>query len=605
MTSTLNTRVGPVTANLAGLLTVFVLVALPDVVALGQETDHLQCYRIRDTHSYSGLLNLDSPQFGMTAGCRVRIRGAKFCVPARKEVVELDPGTPIAEFESEPLVFDRICYKVSCPKPVLPPQEVTDQFGTRIISFRSVSEVCTPAVKGPVPNPVCGDAVLDLTEACETAADCTGGAICNSSCECVCGFGQPQCPVLMEATSLAGFGSQITVSEADEGWSGIGHDTDVLDESSLHLDIACSGSPPASCGDCSVLGVNTGPGSCRCANDNRTVCDQPLANDGDDCGGARCECYLAPPTPRSEGSTPRCVVNRLSQSPSGTWNVDTGAGALDLPQRRRVYLGETIFQPCPTCVGDLVAGDGSRDGTCDLGENAGQNCDAQATDATFPAPGGGAYSLDCFPSAGKNVSGTGLAMDLSLTTGSLSLSAGVECGFPPFAPELCPCGVCSGSPSTPCSSNADCAGVGTCGNLSLGKPRANACDNSSCSDVGGGEGECSTGPTTTFCDGITRANGGGLVTCNSNADCTAAVIGVDVGNCTLSKRRECFLDPIVATGTPSTSQPVAVSVSCMSPTASSAINDVLGLPAPARLRLEARTDFPCAGNPTFTYPACP
>jgi hypothetical protein len=162
-------------------------------------------------------VNLDSPQFGLVAGCKIRIHGTKFCVPTRKQVTEIDPETPVVDFESESLVFDRICYRVKCPASATLATQVTDQFGTRVIETRGITEICTPAVKGPVPNPVCGNAVLEPGEECESAIDCPAGAGCSPSCTCQCMFADPRCPNVLELTSLAGTGSEVTSTDEDLG----------------------------------------------------------------------------------------------------------------------------------------------------------------------------------------------------------------------------------------------------------------------------------------------------------------------------------------------------------------------------------------------------
>ena len=124
--------------------------------ATAQVPDHLKCYKIHDPLKLSGVVDLDSPQFGAESGCTVS--AAKLlCVPARKTVVsavDRATGAPITPlvFWAPPAPGDRICYKVKCPRPNPPDQQVTDQFGTRVVSNLRPSLVCTPAVPGPTPN---------------------------------------------------------------------------------------------------------------------------------------------------------------------------------------------------------------------------------------------------------------------------------------------------------------------------------------------------------------------------------------------------------------------------------------------------------------------
>ena len=77
-----------------------------------------------------GIIDLDSPQFGLDENCRIR-RAKYFCIPTSKSVNEVkdgrDPLDPLP-FVGSPAPGDRICYTVSCPKRDLPDQFVSDQF---------------------------------------------------------------------------------------------------------------------------------------------------------------------------------------------------------------------------------------------------------------------------------------------------------------------------------------------------------------------------------------------------------------------------------------------------------------------------------------------
>jgi len=364
-------------------------------------------------------------------------------------------------------------------------------------------------------------------------------------------------------------------------------------------------------------------------------CDQPFQVDTNDCGNDLCVCYFGPPLPLSSGNTPACVLNQYAQDISGTANVDTGAGRIDAKLASIVYLGESTIQPCPVCGGtctapvanvgkacgqnldcdsnagahdgvcgnyDPVAGDGVRGGLCFGGQNNGLPCDVDAESTTFPAPQGGGSSLDCKPSSGLNVSGTGLRLALSQTTGNVSLGANVLCGYPPLVNYMCPCGLCTGDSSVPCTSDADCSDVGgTCERTGGGVPSPNQCDDGICSPTGGGEGICNANLADRFCDGIVRADGKGFIQCQSDADCAPVNIGVAAGNCTLTTQRECFLDPIDATGVENADTPLGVAVLCIPPTANGAINSVAGLPGPGRIKNQAKSRLFCAQNLADEY----
>jgi hypothetical protein len=356
---------------------------------------------------------------------------------------------------------------------------------------------------------------------------------------------------------------------------------------------------------CDVAGLRTEPRNCRCANANQTVCTQPFATTDPACGGAACNCYLGPPLALSAGNTPACIVNRFSEDVTGTTNVDTGDSLTFVRLRSQVFLGESLTEPCPYCAGDPTPRDGVRGGTCVLGPNNNASCDTDAENFTFPAPGGDGHSLDCFPSTGKNVSGAGLIISLDQTTGTTSMASQIECGLPPNVSLMCPCGLCSGNTQLPCNDNADCAGAGSCAKKAAFDPQPDACDGE-CVNAGNGEGQCdAAGPTDLGCDAILRANGEGFIACTSNADCAAENIGIAAGNCTLAKRRECFLPTISATGDPDPQFPVGVATFCIAPTANPGINSTAGLPGPGRVVSQGSTTVFCGTDVYTPNAGCP
>jgi hypothetical protein len=445
-----------------------------------------------------------------------------------------------------------------------------------------------------------------------------------------------------------------TVTELDTGWKGLSHDADVNNRQQIIASLDC-GASAAPCGVCDVTGIDPSNRMCRCANDNQAICDEPFVADNDDCGGQVCNCYLGPPLPLSAGNTPACVVNRFGEDLSGSVNVDTGEGAGPVSLRSVVYLGIDVFTPCPYCGAgcsaptlnlgkacavsadcdtkrcsldantpcqsdadclpdlgtcltnsdgvcgslDTTPGDGVRDGTCvgQGGVNAGEPCDVDAENTTFPwttTSTGGGSSLDCFPNNGLNVSGGGLQINLGLTTGSQQLTPNVPCGLLPFVPETCTCGECSLNTGIPCSSDADCsaASAGTCRTVGQDGRPDNCAGDGICNDAGGGEGICAQGPNQGYCDGALRSNGEPFVTCGSNADCA---VYDGTGLCTLSRTLECFLPTITAQGDADPSYPVGVATFCIPRTSNGAINTVAGIPGPGRVRNQSRTRKFCGG----------
>lgn len=521
----------------------------------------------------------------------------------------------------------------------------------------------------PAGDPVCPDAAdivfysRDTNQACSSNSDCSAPRTCDVA-----------------------LGKCTSVSEFDQGWTGLGHDADGNDGMRIRTHLYCPGTGGPTCGECDVLGISPEARTCRCSNDSRTVCSTPFANSP---GCGTCECFVGTPTPVSSSGTPMCILEKLAQNISGTTDVDLGASAVAMELRTGVFLGEAVAGPCPTCGGacsndlsrlcdrdsdcnsggvcnlDASPNDGLRGGFCRGGQTPGQSCDVMARNASFPAspsgPGGGGYSLDCMPGAGRNVSGSGLRVSFTRSTGASQLESNLSCGG--ANPGLdCPCLQCSGELAEPCRSDAECAsqqgrcssassvrcsGDGDCASLDVGPcrpfgpsmrcadalsrvctanadcmgvnggtcdpstcsspgvggndPLPNDCDGLLCSDLGGGAGQCTNGPDDLMCDGVTKANGDGVFACSNDSDCLPGVIGVAGGSCTLSKRRSCVPSTLAVSGSADPNYPVSAAPYCIPPTANAGLNAVLGLPGPGRLiGQEALTSY-CASNPSQAY----
>ena len=147
--------------------------------ALGQVPDHLNCYQIKDPVALSGIVDLNSPQFGVEPGCKIS-RAHFFCVPATKDVVsatDRTTGMPITPLPvSGADAGDRVCYKIRCPVNPPPNTLATDQFGTRTFTNFRTSLLCAPAATGAG---FCGNGVIDPGEACDGTN--FGGATCESA----------------------------------------------------------------------------------------------------------------------------------------------------------------------------------------------------------------------------------------------------------------------------------------------------------------------------------------------------------------------------------------------------------------------------------------
>jgi hypothetical protein len=321
---------------------------------------------------------------------------------------------------------------------------------------------------------------------------------------------------------------------------------------------------------------------------------------------------LGPPFPVSAGNTPVCTLNFLSQDVTGTLDLDDGTSELQVDLISRVHFGVSSTQPCPVCEGDPAPQDGVRGGTCIGGTNDGELCDTQAFDATFAKESlGRGSSLDCPPYGGMNILPPELIIPLDLTTGSTSLGFDDPCDAPLGSLD-CACGVCSLDTTLSCVNDAECSMVGA-GSCVRGDAAAPVRQPNDCSDIlngcgaiadapaGSNRGECNDAmaDTESFCDGVLarRGDGRAYVLCTDDADCashecdptTPAPDGC--GQCALEQRRECFLDPITATGDPDVEQPLLVSTFCVPPTSSAAINGAYGLAGPARTGVELDVDL--------------
>jgi hypothetical protein len=400
------------------------------------------------------------------------------------------------------------------------------------------------------------------------------------------------CPISLSTFTIAGaptVGGPIGLTRLESGWNGIGHGQDIVHNYATSVSLTCPGSSTP-CGSCTIDGLDpTGQQTAtftRCKQDPTISCASPFALDAACPDTQECAYYLGPPAPLSASNTPTCGLFRLESDITGSYDPDSGAGDQNIELRAVIHTGIALNKPCPICVDDPTAKDGVQGGTCDGGTRDGLPCDVQGFDATF-APGAG-VSLDCVPGPLQNITGQGLALDLNLTSGSVSLPFNTSCDFP-LNDYDCACAVCSGDAAQACNSDAECAmtATGTCTSAGGGAPRQpNACSDLTCTDLGGGSGECAAGPDVKACDGVVRANGDGYILCSDDSDCQVGAIGFDAGNCDQVLPRPCFLDPIDGTGMPDPNQTLLVAAFCVPPTSSSGVNSATGLPGPSRVGVE-------------------
>lgn len=135
--------------------------ALAATAAEAGVPDNLQCYELTNANlrGLRGVVDLDSPSFGLAPGCRIS-RPKLYCVPAagavRRDTLA-DGGRPLEElpYQGRPAETDRVCYRVQCPYPVgtAPDQTVTDRFGTHGFKQLRTEMMCAPATGGTLPPP--------------------------------------------------------------------------------------------------------------------------------------------------------------------------------------------------------------------------------------------------------------------------------------------------------------------------------------------------------------------------------------------------------------------------------------------------------------------
>jgi hypothetical protein len=402
-------------------------------------------------------------------------------------------------------------------------------------------------------------------------------------------------------------------ADLDTGWSGVAHDSRVINDGVLTLAVSgCAGSSP-SCGTCAVNGPipnngGTAANNHRCTGDTSIQC----ASDGNCTGHGTCVFFFGAPLPLSSGSVPVCVINQVLGAVSGTADVNGGSSATNVSLTSRVHTGVAVSQPCPICGS---GGFGST-ASCTGGPRDGLACTVNGTSALF-----GSTSFDCPPDPAGNIGTLQLALALSTGTQARTLSsANPPCTAPGFGGKSCFCDTCNDAVGEPCGTNADCpmsgGQPGICGGTrcrggsNVGAPctapsqcpggacgragqatQSNQCDDLNCTpntppdNDSVNEGVCQSGPLEQFC-AVETFRG-----CQNDGDCPKPG-----DTCTTSRFRECFTDngqiggTVEAQGNPdppvaNVSHPSLGSLFCIPPTTSASVNGVAGLPGLGRLTL--------------------
>lgn len=169
-------------------------------------------------------------------------------------------------------------------------------------------------------------------------------------------------------------------------------------------------------------------------------------------------------------------IAAAGETPTVQGTLDQASGELNL-QSLTVFLplngpGGGFRGSCAECIGDDVANDGIKNGTCMLGTRGeafdpspdiGQPCDIHRFGSI---PGFEAnYSMDCSPTV-QDTDGTPTIFGGQFTSSGYQVGVTANspnCTDPDFAGEKCFCGICPDG-QTECANNTDCGGE-TCGFL--------------------------------------------------------------------------------------------------------------------------------------------
>jgi hypothetical protein len=432
----------------------------------------------------------------------------------------------------------------------------------------------------------------------------------------------------------------------DAGFTGLAHGEPVLGWTLAMKITSCPSATASTCGTCTINGLipNTITTNQRCANDTSIACqdDAPCqtqpgrceggTSNGNTCttdanclGGGicrrRCAFFTTAPTAIAVGGVGACLTEQITAAVTGSVDVEQGALTALVPLQTNIYLGGSLDNPCPRCIGDGTADDGVKGGTCNGGVHAGQACDAAV--GVPERPDFGASSFDCPPTLSNFIGSlaqntTPITVSTGTSTRTVSTANPTCTGFPG---SRCLCETCNNAKAEPCGTNADCpmsgGNPGVCGGrrciggtnagapctLSSACPGGGLCgrpgeqtkpnncvDDTStpetgCVDVGGGAGACFDGPLDNLC---TQASGHPQRACSLDADC-----GGGAGSCQTFNRR-CFLDngqvggavSVTGTATPpvsDVSDPVELAgLFCLPTTPSTASNSAVGLPGLGR-----------------------
>ena len=185
-------------------LIVLVLVILSVVVARAQTGDHLKCYKVKDPHAKT-TYTADLDGLVAEPGCLIKLPAKLVCAPTAKTNVQ--PTPPGGGPSGTPNFF--VCYKIKCPRAVLPALDLTDQFGRRTFIPTGAKMLCAPAT--PATATTSTVTTTSTTSTISTTTTTTpspicgvGGSACGSCGDglCILHCGSP--PIGYCASTAAG-----------------------------------------------------------------------------------------------------------------------------------------------------------------------------------------------------------------------------------------------------------------------------------------------------------------------------------------------------------------------------------------------------------------
>ena len=125
------------------------VLTLAGAASAQSSNDHMKCSRVTDRDGVSAVVDLETAQLGLDAGCKVKAKSRELCVPVAADVI--GPVHESAAVTGENLADERLCYRIKCPKRSLPQVQVADRFGTRPVALGQARRFCTSVIPDTAP----------------------------------------------------------------------------------------------------------------------------------------------------------------------------------------------------------------------------------------------------------------------------------------------------------------------------------------------------------------------------------------------------------------------------------------------------------------------